>query len=296
ASRMTQLDHMTRGRAMFGVGPGALVHDAAKLAIEPAAQRSRMSEALDVVIELMRGDLVTRKTDWFDLREAQLQLKSYSQPAMEMAVACARSPVGAVASGRHGIGMLSIGGTSDDALKAHANNWSIYTENAVAAGKIADRSKWRIVTFAHVAPTREQARRDVEFGLADYCKYFTDVATFPIIPAGITDPLEYLTSEGIACIGTPDDCIRHFERLWTGSGGGFGAVLLLAHNWADWPATQRSYELMARFVHPHFQRQANSLRRLSYDTATASHDTHLAAASRAVMSEIEKHKAAKGQA
>ena len=31
ASRMTQLDHMTRGRAMFGVGPGALVHDAAKI-------------------------------------------------------------------------------------------------------------------------------------------------------------------------------------------------------------------------------------------------------------------------
>jgi limonene 1,2-monooxygenase len=26
--RMVQLDHMTRGRAMFGVGPGALVHDA----------------------------------------------------------------------------------------------------------------------------------------------------------------------------------------------------------------------------------------------------------------------------
>src|SRR5580704_17768538 len=28
ADRMTQLDHMTRGRAMLGVGPGALVSDA----------------------------------------------------------------------------------------------------------------------------------------------------------------------------------------------------------------------------------------------------------------------------
>ncbi|MGE0715872.1 MAG: LLM class flavin-dependent oxidoreductase [Alphaproteobacteria bacterium] len=295
ASRMTQLDHMTRGRAMFGVGPGALVHDAAKLGIAAAAQRSRMNEALDIIVELMNGGSVTRKTDWFDLREAQLQLKSYSQPAMDMAVACARSPVGAVASGRHGIGMLSIGGTSDDALKAHANNWSIYTAHATQAGKVADRSKWRIVTFAHVAPTREQARRDVEFGLADYCKYFTDVATFPIIPPGIDDPLEYLTTEGIACIGTPDDCIRHFERLWLGSSGGFGAVLLLAHNWADWAATQRSYELMARYVHPHFQRQANSLRRHSYDTAAASHDTHIAASSKAVASEIEKYAASKGQ-
>ena len=34
ADRMVQLDHMTRGRAMFGVGPGALVHDALKIGIK----------------------------------------------------------------------------------------------------------------------------------------------------------------------------------------------------------------------------------------------------------------------
>ena len=164
-----------------------------------------------------------------------------------MAVACARSPVGAVASGRHGVGMLSIGGTSDDALKAHAANWQIYEQHAREAKKPIDRRKWRIVTFAHVAATREQARQDVAFGLKDFARYFNDVATFPIIPAGVDDPLDFLTREGLACIGTPDDCIRHFERLWLGSGGGFGAVLLLSHNWADWQATMKSYELMARF-------------------------------------------------
>ena len=176
-----------------------------------------------------------------------------------MAVACSRSPVGAVASGKHGIGMLSIGGTSDEALLAHAKNWSIHEEAAAKAGKTPDRSKWRIVTFAHVAETREKARADMAYGLADFARYFTDVATFPIIPPDVTDPVEHLTSTGLACIGTPDDCIRHFERLWLGSNGGFGAVLLLAHNWADWEATKRSYELMARYVHPHFQRQSNAL-------------------------------------
>lgn len=293
ASRMNQLDHMTRGRCMFGVGPGALVHDAAKIGVDPAQQRRMMNESLDIVIDLLRGERITRQNDWFNLTGAQLQLKPYSQPGMEMAVACARSPVGAVASGRHGIGMLSIGGTSDDALKAHAANWGIYQENAAAHGKVADRSKWRIVTFAHIAPTRQQARREVEYGLADFCKYFTDVATFPIIPPGISDPLEYLTSEGLACIGTPDDCIEHFERLWQGSQGGFGAALLLAHNWADFEATKRSYELMARYVHPHFQRNANGLRRVSYDVATASHDTWGAASAQAVNAEITKYQQAK---
>ena len=163
-------------------------------------------------------------------------------------------------------------GTSDDALKAHAANWKIYTDHAKQNGKLADRSKWRIVTFAHVAETREKARADMAYGLKDFCKYFTDVATFPIVPPDIKDPIEFLTSSGLACIGTPDDCIRHFERLWKGSNGGFGGVLLLAHNWADWPATKRSYELMARYVHPHFQRQSNTLRVASYDDAKAEYD------------------------
>jgi limonene 1,2-monooxygenase len=46
AGRIVQLDHMTRGRAMLGVGPGVLTSDAAMLGIDPATQRPRMDEAL----------------------------------------------------------------------------------------------------------------------------------------------------------------------------------------------------------------------------------------------------------
>jgi limonene 1,2-monooxygenase len=296
ASRMMQLDHMARGRAMFGVGPGALIYDADKIGLKAADQRRRMTESLDCIMELMQGGTVDRKTDWFTLNKARLQLMPYTQPAMEMAVACSRSPVGAVASGAHGIGMLSIGGTSDEALQGHAKNWSIHEEAAAKAGKKSDRSKWRIVTFAHVAETREKARADMAYGLADFARYFTDVATFPIIPPDVTDPVEFLTSSGLACIGTPDDCIRHFERLWLGSNGGFGAVLLLSHNWADWESTKRSYELMARYVHPHFQRQSNTLRVASYDNAKAKHETAGAESAQAVLTEIEKYEKAKARA
>jgi len=295
ASRMMQLDYQTRGRAMFGVGPGSLVYDASKMGLAAADQRRKLDEALDVIVELMQGRMVTQKTDWFDLHEARLQLKSYSQPTMEMAVASARSPTGAVQAGKHGIGMLSIGGTSDDALKAHASNWGVYEESARQNGKVADRRKWRIVTFAHVAETREQALADVRFGLADFNRYFSEVATFPIIPPDVTgDPAEYLTTSGLACIGTPDDCVRHFERLWKGSNGGLGGILLLAHNWADWPATLRSYELMARYVHPHFQRNSNALRVWSYDDAKAKYTTAGAQMKSAVQAAIEKHQARTG--
>ena len=295
AGRMMQLDYMTRGRAMFGVGPGSLVYDAIKMGLKPEEQRRKLDEALEVIMELMQGRMVTRRTDWFDLHEARLQLPSCSQPMMEMAVAANRSPVGALAAGRHGIGMLSIGGTSDEALKAHANNWSLYEESARKAGKTPDRRNWRIVTFAHVAETTQQARADVKFGLENFRRYFAEVATFPIVPPEVTgDPAEFLVSTGLACIGTPDDCIRHFERLWKGSNGGLGGVLLLAHNWADWAQTQKSYELMARYVHPHFQRNANELRQFSYDDAAAKYATAGAQSKAAVQAAIDKHAAGKG--
>ena len=93
AGTTEELDHMTRGRTMFGVGPGSLVYDAVKMGLKAEDQRRKLDESLDVIMELMQGRMVTRKTDWFDLQEARLQLRSYSQPMMEMAVASSRSPV-----------------------------------------------------------------------------------------------------------------------------------------------------------------------------------------------------------
>ena len=47
AQRIVLLDHLTKGRVMLGVGPGALPSDAFMLGIDPADQRDRMEEALD---------------------------------------------------------------------------------------------------------------------------------------------------------------------------------------------------------------------------------------------------------
>src|SRR5262249_51209443 len=60
AGRMMQLDYMTRGRAMFGVGPGSLVYDAVKMGLNPQDQRRKLDEALDVIVELMQGRAVTK--------------------------------------------------------------------------------------------------------------------------------------------------------------------------------------------------------------------------------------------
>ena len=289
ADRMVQLDHMTRGRTMFGVGPGALAGDAFRMGIEPRNQRRMMNEALDALMPLLRGERISVRTDWFEMREAQLQVPNHSWPHMEVAVACSRSPAGALAAGRHGLGMLSIGGTSDEALAAHANNWRLCEQAAAEHGRTVDRNNWRVVTLAHVAETREQAYRNVEFGLEAWAKYFREIATFPIVPPEIDDAVEYLTANRLAVIGTPDDMIAHVERLLQGSGG-FGAFLELAHNWADFPATKRHFELVQRYVMPHFH-GSNMLRRISYDYSHENRELFVGSATKAVEAEIERQRA-----
>ncbi|WP_207792009.1 LLM class flavin-dependent oxidoreductase [Siccirubricoccus phaeus] len=291
ADRMVQLDHMTRGRAMFGVGPGALVHDALKIGIKAADQRRMMNESLDVIVRLLRGETVTEKTGWYDLQDARLQLPCYTQPVMEMAVAASRSPAGALAAGRHGLGMLSIGGTSPEAIKHHSNNWNLYEDQARGNGHSPDRRKWRMVTLFHIAETREQARRNVQHGIHAFRDYFNDVATFPIVPPDVEDPYTFFVETGAGCIGTPDDAIAYIERLLEGSGG-FGTILELAHNWADWAETKRHYELMARYVHPHFQR-SREWRRDSYAFARDHHAEFVGQASAAVQAEIARQEARK---
>tara|TARA_B100000003_G_scaffold137230_1_gene123080 strand:+ start:298 stop:1470 length:1173 start_codon:yes stop_codon:yes gene_type:complete len=285
--RMIQLDHQSKGRAMFGVGPGALVGDAFRMGIDPSTQRDRMNEALDVILPLLRGEIVSKKTDWFEVREAQIQLPCYTQPHIEMAVACARSPSGALAAGKHGLGMLSIGGTSDDALTHHANNWKICEETAIANKKHVDRKNWRVVTLAHIADTREQALENVKFGIEQFARYFREIATFPIVPDNIQNAAEYLMENNMACIGTPDDAIKYIEKLQIGTGG-FGAYMELAHNWADWQATKRHYELMSRYVAPHFQ-GLNSLRQASYNYSFENRDVFVGKAAAAVQQAIDTH-------
>src|SRR5689334_21774600 len=111
ADRIIQLDHMTRGRVMFGVGPGLLPGDASMLGVEVAKQRDRMLEALDVILRLFRGETVTEKTEWYDLREARCQLRPYSYPMPEVAVASSITPSGGKAAGKYGLGMLCVAAT-----------------------------------------------------------------------------------------------------------------------------------------------------------------------------------------
>jgi limonene 1,2-monooxygenase len=253
AQRFVQLDHMTRGRAMMGCGPGALTSDAYMLGIEPSTQRPRMLEAMDAIMRLLKcEEPVTMKTDWFEMRDARLHLAPYTDPHFEIAVASTITPFGMIAAGTHGVGVLSIGAGLPGGPEALASQWKIAEEAAEKNGKTMDRKNWRVVVNAHVADDDEQALAEVKKGeRVETQTYFEDTLGRP--PGRADDPLRDGVKMGTTTVGSPETVVKGIKRLLEYSQGGFGGILFRAHEWANREQTLRSYELFARYVMPHFQ-------------------------------------------
>src|SRR3989454_3012320 len=253
AQRFVQLDHMTRGRAMVGCGPGALVSDAYMMGIEPVTQRPRMDEALDAIMLLLEGDEpVTLKTDWFEMRQARLHLTPYTEPHFPIAVASVMTPSGVIAAGRHGLGVLSLGAGIPGGPEALANQWKIGEETAARHGKTMDRKNWKLVVNVHVAEDDEEALRQVKRAERhETITYFEETLGRP--PGRSDDPLTEGVKMGTTLIGSVETVVRGIEHLWRLSDGGFGGVLFRAHEWANREQTLKSYELFARYVMPRFQ-------------------------------------------
>ena len=287
ADRMLQLDHLTRGRAMFGVGPGLLPYDAMMLGIDPRNQRDMMTESLDVIIRLMRGEIVTKKTSWFELREAKVQLAPYTRPHMDIAVAASVSPSGPRTAGKWGIGMLSPAATSTGGFNALAHHWGLVEETAREHGTQVSRSSWRVAGPVHIAESREQARKDVKFGLPRFLHYFQKVVALPGIPeTGDADYcLDAMVDAGFVVCGEPDDLVKQIARLEEQTGG-FGAFLVTTHDWANREATHRSFDLLARFVMPKFQ-DATAWTQRSMNWVSENRTPFLAAATLGMLEAIQ---------
>ena len=290
ADRLVLLDHLTRGRLMIGVGPGALPSDAFMMGIDPARQRDMMEESLEAILLLLEGrEPVTMETDWFKLVGARLQMRPYQRPYPEVAVAAQVSPAGPRAAGKFGCSLLSIGATSAGGFDVLGAHWDVMDERAEEFGTTVDRSKWRLVGPMHIADTKEQAIKDVEFGLAEWVDYFQRVAALPLAPdtTNFGSLVDALNASGFAVIGTVEDAIAQVARLRTQSKG-FGTFLLMGHEWADTEATRHSYELIARYVAPEFQDSSSTLT-ASRDWAAENRPEFIGAAGNAVMSAIQKH-------
>ncbi|MBK0869763.1 LLM class flavin-dependent oxidoreductase [Saccharopolyspora sp. HNM0986] len=275
AERMVLLDHLTRGRTMLGCGPGSLPTDSMMLGLTPTDTRELLEVDLDIIMRLLRGETVTERTRTHELVDAKLHLRPYTEPCFDVAVAGVASPTGPRMAGSHGVGLLSIGATlSKDGFDALAHHWNVVEERAAHHGQQVSRQDWRLVGLMHIAETREQAYKDVEYGIESWFHYFQKTAAFPQMAAeggDLREMIDFINEAGVGAIGTVEDARAQVQRLWDQSGG-FGCMLLLGHEWANPEATKRSWELIAQHVMPHFQGGARSHAQQTLDAKERARD------------------------
>ena len=292
AQRMVQLDHMTKGRAMFGSGPGALPSDAHTLGIDPMLQRDRQDEALGVIIRLLRGeDRFSYDSDWFTLRDVQLQILPL-QEEMPMVTASSLSPSGMQIAGKYGIGVLSIASTSTEGLQALPTQWSFAEEAAAKHGTTVDRKNWRVLMSWHLAESKKQAESEAKLGLQRWHNEYNVRVLGRPGATRVDDPDKLLAQTagrgadgaGAAVIGTPDELVAAIRKVQEVTGD-FGVVLGFAHDWASREAMLRSWDLFARYVVP----ELNGYTRNLQGSADFVHDNKkelIAGATAAVMAKV----------
>jgi len=258
ATRAILLDHLTRGRYILGVGPGATPNDSYQLGVDQDELKRMASEAIPVVRELVNGEgRVSAKTDWFVLQDAKMQLPRYTRPGIEMAISSIGSPNSPKVAGQFGLNLVSWGAPPPGVPAADlAQQWRYFEESAEEHGNVADRAKWRVVVPLHIAETRDEAFRDSREGFSNWLwNYWGKAAGFDVAASmeGVAPgkELEAGVEQGLAIVGSVDDAVEAIGKLREQTGG-FGSFLVYGMNWASFEQTKRSYALLAEQVAPRF--------------------------------------------
>ena len=123
------------------------------------------------------------------------------------------------------------------------------------------RDDWGVVMGMHLADSKAEAVKDIKEGAANVVtEYFGRTLGNPVPDVPRDQIVDYMVEKNQWIVGTPDDCIAGIERLQELTGG-FGKFMIRVEDWAPRDKIHRSYELLARYVMPHFQGSLSSLQK-----------------------------------
>ena len=125
--------------------------------------------------------------------------------------------------------------------------WQIAEDAAAQHGRTMDRNELRLVVPVHLAETRREAIEATREGAAAYLIDYLERTNGRQRSADVPPDqiVERMAEAGAWIVGTPDDAIATLDRLDELSGG-YGGIMILAHEWAGREATLRSYGFLPR--------------------------------------------------
>ena len=258
AERLAFLDHITRGRAVLGIGPSNLVTDKKLFRLDNDKLYPMLNEAADIIVRLLETDgPIDHDGEFWQFEEMRLQLKSYQLPRLPLAIPTTGSTGSLDLAARHGMEIWTPCGRNRPGGGSFVEFWKNFEKASAVHGRSADRENWSLVSSFYLAETSEEAWSDVEEGILRETRYFSSIGLKALYESYPGQALSEFTSRSCAerrdwCIGTPDDAIRWIEDK-IAENGHFGGVMLTIHEWTSSEKLRRSLELFARYVMPRFR-------------------------------------------
>jgi len=275
ASHAAMLDHMARGRFIFGVSPGALRSDAEALGLLGEDSNRRFADAIDVILAIWERDppydidfpgnrfkVTTATTRIREIDRGELY-KPYQKPRPEIVgTVVAPGSKGVIAMGERDFHPLSANFLLAQWLPSHWNN---YAAGKRKAGRTADPADWRIARTVFVADDEKVALRYGRQDAGSPYRYYWRMMgkkmrfsgrqiVFKTRPdqddAELTD--DYLVERLVLC-GTVNSVVDQILALRE-QAGDFGEIVYAGMDWVDPELARRSMELMATEVMPRVNR------------------------------------------
>ncbi|MDH3233513.1 MAG: LLM class flavin-dependent oxidoreductase [Alphaproteobacteria bacterium] len=270
AAELAQLDHMAKGRLMFGFGAGGTLTDGQLYGLDlRSGQSQKMSqEALRIILDCWKdGGPDDFDGEYWTVRRPENYSESYywhltpyapAEPRIGFAGFMPNSG-SLMTAGEHGYIPLSF----NVAPEHVAVHWSSVEEGAAKSGRKPSRANWRHIREIFVADTKAEARKAVVDGFMGrfWNRYFSVIAQ----RLGIEDmfrranapgdaPVDaaYLVDHGTWFVGDPDQVAGQIVEQHALTGG-FGMLLQIGFDYSDAGARDgwfRSMELLANEVMP----------------------------------------------
>ena len=223
-----------------------------------------MREALDI-IELLFSttDYVDFTGKFWELDHKRIQVRPY-QEHPQFSIAGMSGTHNFELCGERGYAALSIYFTpvqieDNPGMPDLIAQGNAIVKAAEAAGRdpVAARDDWRICREVYVADSKNAAMAEIRESLKQSYDYLFKIGLAPLMKrdASMTDAevtFDWMVENVPWIIGSPEDVITQVREL-DEAVGGFGSLLFNSREWVTIDRWNRSLELFARYVSPHFR-------------------------------------------
>jgi alkanesulfonate monooxygenase SsuD/methylene tetrahydromethanopterin reductase-like flavin-dependent oxidoreductase (luciferase family) len=266
AVRLALLDHLSHGRIMCGFGQGGVPTDWELFDLpDPKTQGLMTMEGIDMVTKLWSAEAP------FDFKGQFWHIKiqnpnpelgigtilhPYQKPHPPIAMSMVKAgSMAARMAGQRGYLPISSNLVPRDVVKDH---WERYAAGAAEAGRTADRGEWRVSRSILIGRTNEEAwdhALNGSFGRTfNYLKaLLIDSNLIHLFKYDPDMPDDAVTAESaikhVCIVGGPDEVLRQLHDLWDYTGG-FGTLLMIAHDWDDRDRWLYSMDLLMKEIVP----------------------------------------------